>query len=75
MTDWQAIIERATYTRFSKTGSLEPFLLARADLLALARQVSGIPGLALPDGCACQIRVPVESIGQAVIVLVGEWTG
>lgn len=75
MTDWQAIIQRAAYTRFCKTGSLEPFHLLRADLLALARQASGLPQLELPAGAHCRVNVPVETIGAGVVVAVDEWMG
>lgn len=73
-TDWQAIIQRAAYTRFCKTGSLEPFLLARADLVALARQASGLPLLDLPADAKVQVRVPVTTLGPTVEVVVDEWT-
>lgn len=74
MTDWLAIIERAAYTRFCKTGSLEPFRLARADLHALVTQATG--GRALPysaDIVRIQVQVPVARLDHAV-VLVDEWT-
>lgn len=75
MTDWLAIIERAAWTRFCKTGSLDPFLLKRADLLALACQVSGMPLRDEPaDFLRIQVRVPVTTIRDGVVVLVDEWT-
>lgn len=75
MTGWQAIIQRAAYTRFCKTGSLDPFRLVMADLLALAREVSGMPIQPPGDGVLrIQIRVPVPSIHDGVMVLVDEWT-
>jgi hypothetical protein len=73
MTDWLAILQRAAYTRFCKTGSLEPFLLARADLQALARQASGLPELEMPEGALVRVNVPVETIGRGVFVPVDEW--
>jgi hypothetical protein len=73
VTDWLSIIERAAYTRFSKTGSLEPFHLHRAELRTLIRQVSGID-LDVPAlGVLCQVRVPVPSVGRDAWVAVDEW--
>lgn len=76
MTDWLAIIERAAYTRFCKTGSLEPFRLARADLMALMQQVGGwkrTPNPMLDGVVRIQVRVPVPSVGDGVVVHVDEW--
>ena len=78
MTDWLALIERAAYTRFCKTGSLEPFRLKRADLISLACKTA--PDLPLARAAIeaglvrIQVRVPVPSIGPGVVVLVDEWT-
>lgn len=74
MTAWKALIERAAYTCFSKSGSLD-FRLARGDLQALAREVAEIPALELPPDSECQVRLPVALGGQTVMVLVEEWTG
>jgi hypothetical protein len=76
VTHWQSIIERAAYTRFCKTGSLEPFRLKNNDLWALARQVGGVPeGTAWNDVLRVQVRIPVPAIRDGVVVLVEEWTG
>ena len=76
MTDWLAIIERAAYTRFCKSGSLEPFHLMRGDLSALIEQVAGFRMLiGYDDGVVrLQVRVPVPSIRDGVVVQVDEWT-
>ncbi len=73
MTDWLGIIERAAYTRFSKTGSLEPFLLVRRDLVALMSQASGWHPKELDGFVRIQVRVPVPTIQSGVLVLVDEW--
>lgn len=78
MTDWLGIIQRAALTRFSRTGSLEPLRLVRADMRALAQQVAPELG-PLPDAeesgiVRVQIRVPVPAIGAGVVVCVDEWT-
>lgn len=81
MTDWQAIIQRAAYTRFCRTGSLEAFHLKRAELTALALQVA--PELSAPavhkaldaprDVLTFQVRIGVPSIGNGAWVAVDEW--
>lgn len=75
MTDWQAIIQRAAYTRFCKTGSLEPFHLKRLDLVALCRQVAPELGpLHLDMTVRLQARIPVPTIRDGMVVAVDEWT-
>ncbi len=79
MTDWLAIIERAAYTRFCKTGSLEPFRLHWEDLCRLALQVSGAsvgldPKKREAGVMRVQVSVPVSSIGKDAWVVVDEWT-
>ncbi len=73
MTDWLAIIERAAYTRFCKTGSLEPFRLKREDLQALITQACGRPLPESVDIVRLQVLVPVPSIRRGVVVTVDEW--
>lgn len=79
MTDWQSIIARAAYTRFCRTGSLEPFHLKRWELIQLCSQVGALPTLdaeALHTSEALvriQVRVPVPSIGKGAWVAVDEW--
>lgn len=80
MTPWTEIIQTAAYTRFCKTGSLEPFQLARRDLVDLMRQVSGWPRTALDeqelgrqDILRIQVQVPVTTIGDGLVICVDEW--
>jgi hypothetical protein len=83
VTDWRAIVQRAAYTRFCRTGSLEPFRLHREDLFALAMQVGA---MSPQDFEVCraegvlriQVRVPVPSLNARDVdawVAVDEWAG
>lgn len=80
MTDWIAIIQRAAYTRFCKTGSMDPFQLKRWELIQLATQSGAGPQLdweAMRTSEAIvriQVIVPVPQIGRGVAVVVDEWT-
>lgn len=72
MTNWRAILERAAYTCFSKSGGLD-FKLKRGDLLALAREVWDVPLLEVPAEAMVQVRLPVDIGNSRVMVLVEEW--
>jgi hypothetical protein len=80
-TDWQAIIERAAYTRFCRAGILEPFRLKWPDLVALASQLGQLPAEGLlrlrqqcgPEVVKMRVEVFVPSVGKGVSVMVDEW--
>lgn len=75
MTRWEPIIQAAALTRFYRTGSCDPFLLARADLVALMCEVSGWtrPDIeqASPGFIRIQVRVHVPELRMQI--LVDEW--
>lgn len=78
MTDWRAIVQRAAYTRFCRTGSLEPFRLHRDDLFALAMQVGAMSPrdfeICRAEGVLrIQVRVPVPTVADGAWVAVDEW--
>jgi hypothetical protein len=70
---WSAIIQQAATTRFAKTGSCDPFLLAKRDLEALCEELTGIKlktgGV---DYVRVQARVYVAELRMQL--LVDEWT-
>ena len=81
MSDWQAIIREAARTRFYRNGDAEtPFLLARADMIALVREIDPVlfarasPNAKVtPDGyLRIQARVYVSELQMQVMV--DEWT-
>lgn len=77
MTDWLAIIQAAAWSRFCRTGSLEPFLLVRAELAELAAQVAKIPLDTVREqiqyALSVQVYVPVPVIHDRAGVYVDEW--
>lgn len=74
MTRWEPIIRAAALTRFYKTGSCDPFLLARPDLVSLICEVDrsldpemfGGPGFV-----RVQVRVYVPELRMQIMV--DEW--
>jgi hypothetical protein len=78
VTDWQDIIRRAAYARYSRTADAHsPFLLARGDLYELMRQaadwtVQDFNRMAATEGILrVQVRVYVPELGLQIMV--DEW--
>ncbi len=70
---WSSIIQSAASTRFAKTGSCDPFLLAKRDLEALCEELTGIKLKAGGvDYVRVQARVYVADLKMQM--LVDEWT-
>jgi hypothetical protein len=72
LTDWQSVIRTAANNRFAKTGSCDPFLLARFDLLSLCREI-GLSGpdvdlKDLGDFIRVQARVYVPELQMQILV-------
>jgi hypothetical protein len=71
---WQAIIQNAASTRFAKTGSCDPFLLAKRDLEALCEELTGIK---LETGGVDYVRVQARVFcpDLKMQIMVDEWGG
>ncbi len=71
---WQRIIATAASQRFAKTGSVEPFRLARRDLLALCEELCGAKLNPEANEAFVQIQARVYVPDLKIQVFVDEWT-
>jgi hypothetical protein len=73
--NWSAIIQSAASTRFAKTGSCDPFLLAKGDLYALCRELGGVDPVEYEGQGFLRVQARVFVPELKMQILVDEWGG